>query len=238
MFARRATMSELLLGTEPEREFLRTTQERTAVPATPPPAPPPAPPRPPPSPRPPLPPAEQRANDMIEGIAEGLRRAAPGIRVPPAPFKRRSPGGKRWRGKATKENSLVWRKNTLRGPMPRLCRVLEKRNLWGKQMIGADGSKKQVFDDKDNIGVLDLQPLTEDRGCDRHELDGVHHNTVVPLVNGLEQLLATPENKLGEQLQLQLRAALAHLATLYGDGPSPPQWLPGVREDITSALAR
>ena len=72
----------------------------------------------------------------------------------------------------------------------------------------------------------------------RHELDGVHHNTVVPLVNGLEQLLATPENKLGEQLQLQLRAALAHLATLYGDGPSPPQWLPGVREDITSALAR
>ena len=117
--------------------------------------------------------------------------------------------------------------------MPRLYLVVRKRNPWGAQMIGADGSTKQVFDDKDNIGVLDLKPL---HGCDGRKLDGVCHDEVVSLVNGLKQLLARPENKLCEQLQLQLRAALAHLTTLYDR--SPPQWLPGVRADITRALAR
>ena len=122
----------------------------------------------------------------------------------------------------------MWLKDTLTSPMPRLYAVVRKRNLWGAQMIGADGSTKQVFDDKDNIGVLDLKPL---HGCDGRELDGVRHDEVVPLVNGLKQLLARPENKLCEQLQLQLRAALAHLAELY-DRNTPPQWLPGVCADI------
>ena len=60
MFARRATTSELLLGTEPEREFLRTTQERTAVRATPPPHQPATPPR--------IPPGEA-AEPTIQGNA-------------------------------------------------------------------------------------------------------------------------------------------------------------------------
>ena len=131
----------------------------------------------------------------------------------------------------------MWLKDTLTGTMPRLCLVLRKTNPWGKQTTGADGSKKQVFNDKDNIGVLDLQPLTEDHGCDRRELDGVRHDKVVPLDKGLGQLLVKHENKLSEQLELQLLAALAHLEVLYRDDHAP-QWLPGVREDIKSALAR
>jgi hypothetical protein len=60
MFARRATTSELLLGTEPERGFLRTTQERTAVPAIPPPRHPAT---------PPLIPPGEAAEPTIQGNA-------------------------------------------------------------------------------------------------------------------------------------------------------------------------
>ena len=101
------------------------------------------------------------------------------------------------------------------------------------RLYDGNAPTKQVFDDKDNIGVLDLKPL---HGCDGRKLDGVCHDEVVSLVNGLKQLLARPENKLCEQLQLQLRAALAHLAELY-DRNTEPQWLPGVRADIIRALA-
>ena len=230
MFGPRLTTSQVLLGMEPDGEFLRATDKGTTLTATPP--------RPPPPPTRSPPPAEQRANDMIAGTLEGVRLTAPRISVRPTPFKQRPPGGRRWRGTATKANSIVWRKNTLTGPTPRLCRVLEKRKPLSKQVIGTDGRKKQLFGDEVNIGFLDLRPLTEDLGCARRELEDVRHDTVVPLVTGLEQLLAKPENKLSEHLQLELRAARAYLAELYRDDRSRPHWLPGVCKDIASALAR
>jgi hypothetical protein len=183
-----------------------------------------------------LPPGEVRALAFIKGIQRF--GPAPANRNPPAyrEGEQRPPKKRRQRGRSTRSGDLVWRTDTLsNNRVPLLCRVVEKRQPFGSKYQATDGSTSQLFSDSKNEGFLELEPLSKDCSCTQRELEGVRHTDVVPLADGLAAVLASRENKLSKQLQLQLEAARVHLDTRY-HGNTPPLWLPGVLRQIEEGL--
>ena len=189
-------------------------------------------------------PGEVRAREIKEAISRHV--PAPAIRDPPTAYGECRPVKKpRQRGKRTRPGDLViWQKHTLTDRHALLCCVVEKKQPFGAQTTGADGSTVQIFPERKNEGFLHLKPLSEDRSCSLAELECVRHTDVVPLADGLTAVLtavlAKNGDKLCRQLQLQLEAARDHLETRYPgeSGNTPPQWLERVLATIREALAR
>lgn len=189
-------------------------------------------------------PGEVRAREIKEAISRHV--PAPAIRDPPTAYGECRPVKKpRQRGKRTRPGDLViWQKHTLTDRRALLCCVVEKKQPFGAQTTGADGSTVQIFPERKNEGFLHLKPLSEDRSCSLAELECVRHTDVVPLADGLTAVLtavlAKNGDKLCRQLQLQLEAARDHLETRYPgeSGNTPPQWLERVLATIREALAR